>query len=75
MCVPEPGDAGVFFQNRPDDFPLDADSTAMDDAHAGESTVQGLVEVFLDHNGNLTGLEGMKVDGVLDRNLVHFDTV
>ena len=61
----------MFFQNRPDDFPLDANSAAMDDTHLGESMSLGLVKVFLNNDRDFTRLEGVKVDRVLDRNLVH----
>ena len=38
------------FENRADDFPLYADTPAMDDPDFGVSTPLGLIQVFLDDN-------------------------
>ena len=43
----------------------------MDDPNLVKAALDGLVEVFLDDNLDLTGLEGVQIDGVFDRNLVH----
>jgi hypothetical protein len=69
------GDLGVFCQKGPDDFALNANTFPVDDPDDFKSTLNCLVQVFFDHDSDFTGLEGVKVDGILDRNLVHFDTV
>lgn len=65
------GDLGVFCQDRPDDFTLDANPSPVDDPDGLKAALNGLIQVLLHHAGDFTGLKGVKVDGVLDRNLVH----
>jgi len=54
-----------------DDLALHSDSSAVDDPDFLKTPGYGLVKVFLDDHLNLTRLEGVKVDGVLDWDFVH----
>jgi hypothetical protein len=54
-----------------DDFPLDSDASAVNDAHFTEPALDSLVQVLLYHYRDFTRLKGMEIDRVFDRNLVH----
>ena len=58
-----------------DDLPLDADAPAMDDADLAKTPLSRLIQIFLDHDMNLPGLEGVEVDGILDRDVVHNESI
>ena len=52
-------------------LPLHADAAAVNDADLGKSALYRLIEIFLNDELDFAGLEGMEVDGVLDRDFVH----
>jgi hypothetical protein len=47
-------------------FSLDSNAPAMNDAHQGESLLQGLVEVFLHDIRHVARAEGVQVDPIFD---------
>jgi hypothetical protein len=57
------------------DLALDAHAAAVDDADLRKPALDGLIEVFLEHNMDLPGLKAMQVDGVLDRDVVHAESI
>ena len=66
---------GVLFKNRMDDLALDADAAAVDDPDLAKAPLDGLIQIFLDHNRDLLCLEGVKVDGILDWDVVHTESI
>src|ERR1700704_2919605 len=61
----------MFPDNRLNDFALHANPAAVDDPNFPEASLDGLVKVFLYHYLDFAWLEGMEVDGVFDRNMMH----
>jgi tRNA-2-methylthio-N6-dimethylallyladenosine synthase len=61
----------MSFQNRSYDFPLHADTSAVDDSDLAKATLNSLIEIFLHDNLDFSRLKRVKVDGVFDRKLVH----
>lgn len=61
----------MLFEDRSDDFTLDADSPAVDDPNLGIAPPDRLIQILLDDDGDFLRLERVEVDRVLDRNLVH----
>jgi hypothetical protein len=61
----------MFAQDRLDDLALDTDSAAVNDADFPETAGDSLVKVFFHNDLNLAWLEGVEVDGVLNRDFVH----
>ena len=66
---------GVLFQYRPHDFALDADPPAVNDSDLAKAALNGLIEVFLHDNMNLLGLKRMEIDGILDWDVVHDESI
>ena len=67
----EAGYLRVFFQNGLDNLSLNPDPAAMDDPNLPKSPFHSLIEVFLDDNPDFPRLKRVKIDGVLNRDLVH----
>ena len=61
----------MLSQYRLNDFALHADAAAVNDANLTKPALDGLIEVFLDDDLNLPRLEGVQINRVFDRNLVH----
>ena len=61
----------VFAQEGMHDLALNPNSSSVDDPDFLKTPGYSLVKVFLDDHLYLTGLEGVKVDGVLDRDFMH----
>ena len=73
--VVERNDIRMFLKNGMHDLALDAGSAAMDDANLAKSTLDGLIQIFLDHNVDFLRLERVEVDGILDWDVVHGDSI
>jgi len=58
-------------QDRPYDLALHADATAVNDADLAKPALNGLIQIFLDHDMDFLRLKRVQVDGVFDRNFVH----
>ena len=58
-----------------DNLALDANSPAVDDANLAKAFLQSLIQVLLDNNMDLFWLERMEVDGILDRYVVHGESI
>ena len=65
----------MLLQNPAHDFPLYPDPAAMNDADLAKPALDGLVEVFLDDDMDLFRLESVEVNGVLDRDVVHRESI
>ena len=62
-------------QDGMNDFALHADAASVDDAHLSESPAHSLVEVFVDDNLDFLWLESVEVDGILDRDVMHTESI
>ena len=49
---------------------LDAFPSPMNETNFSESRFVCSLDVFFDHGGHIAWLEGMKIDGAFDRNMV-----
>ena len=58
-----------------DDLALDAGAAAMDDADLANALLDGLIQIFLDDDVDFLRLEGVKVDGILDWDVVHSESI
>ena len=65
----------MFFKNGMDDLALDANAAAVDDSNLAKAPLNGLIKVFLDNNMDLAGLKGVEIDGILDRDVVHTESI
>jgi hypothetical protein len=65
----------MLFEEGMDDLALDPNTAAVDDAHFPKTFLHRLIQVFLDNDMDLVWLEGMKVDGILDRDVVHTESI
>ena len=65
----------MILQYRLDDFALDADPPAVDDADLPKTALEGLMQILLYDYRNFTRLKGVKVDRVLDRDFVHKSSI
>jgi len=61
----------MSFQNRSHDFPLHADTSAVDNPDLAKATLNGLIEILLHDNLDFSRLKRVQIDGVFDRKLVH----
>ena len=61
----------MSFQNRSHDFPLHADTSAVDNPDLAKATLNGLIEILLHDNLDFSRLKRVQVDRVFDRKLVH----
>src|SRR5215831_1383571 len=61
----------MSFQNRSHDFPLHADTSAVDNPDLAKATLNGLIEILFHDNLDFPRLKRVQVDGVFDRKLVH----
>jgi hypothetical protein len=66
---------GMLLENGMHDLALNTDTTAVDDANLVKALLDGLIQVFLDHNMNLFRLKGVEVDGILDWDVVHDESI
>ena len=65
----------MFRQERVDDLALHPDAAAMDDANLAKTFLHRLIQIFLHDDMNLLRLERMQVDGILDRDVVHSESI
>ncbi len=65
----------MLFKNGPHDLALDADAAAVDDANLAKAPLDRLIQIFLHHNVDFGGLKGMEVDGILNRDVVHGESI
>ena len=56
-------------EQRSDPFPLDSDTTAVDQAHLGQAARPRLFEVFASHVLHVRRAERVEIERVLDRDL------
>jgi len=61
----------MLVQDRPDDLPLHADPAAVDDPDLAKTSLHCLKQVFLNDDFNFLWLEGVQIDRVFDRKLMH----
>lgn len=54
-----------------DNLTLDANSSAVDDANLTKTFLDRLIQIFFDHDMDFLRLEWVKVDGILDWDVVH----
>jgi len=64
-------DIRMALQNRVNDLALNAYPTSMNDSHVPETAADGLVQVFFNDCRDVTRLERVKVNRILDRDFVH----
>ncbi len=57
------------------DLPLHADTASVNDPYLTKSALDGLIKVFLDNNMDLFRLKSVKVDGILDWDVVHTESI
>ena len=62
-------------QNPAHDFPLHTDAAAVDDPYLAKPALDGLKEIFLDNDVDLARLKSVEVDGVLDWDVVHRESI
>jgi hypothetical protein len=60
----------MTFERLLDHSALDAFSSPVNQAYLAEARLVRSCDVFLDHRCDIARLEGMKVDGAFDRNMV-----
>ena len=65
----------MLFKDRLNDLALDAGAAAMDDADLAKALLDGLIQIFLDDDVDFLRLEGVKVDGILDWDVVHSESI
>ena len=65
----------MFLQDSSHDFPLYSDPAAVDDANLAKPALGGLIEIFLHDNVDLPRLKRVEVDGVLDWDVVHGESI
>lgn len=73
--VAERDNAGMFAEKLVDDLALYADAAAVDDADLAKAAAHGLIEILRHHDMDLLRLESMEVDGILDRDFVHGESI
>jgi len=73
--IPEGNDVRMLLQKRVDDLALYPDAAAVNDADLPKTFLDRLIEVFLHYDMNLLWLERMKVNGILDRDVVHTESI
>ena len=57
------------------DLALDANAAAMNDSDLAKAFLDGLIQVFLHDNMDLLRLERVKVNGILDWDVVHTESI
>jgi hypothetical protein len=62
----------MLLEHGTDDLALHSHAAAVDDADLAEPALDGLIEVLFHHNPDLTWLKSVEVDGVFDRNVMHW---
>lgn len=65
----------MLFKNGVDDLALDTDAAAMDDTNLAKAPLDRLIQIFLDNDMDFLRLEGVEVDGILDRDVVHSESI
>lgn len=58
-----------------DNLPLNPDAAAVNDTDLPKPLLNGLIQVFFDHDMDLLRLKRMKVDGILDGNVMHNESI
>jgi len=65
----------MLLKQRMDDLALYPDAAAVNDAHFPKTCLDRLIQVFLHNDMNLLWLERMEVNGILDRDVVHTESI
>ena len=65
----------MLLKNGMDDLALDAGAAAVDDADLAKAPLDGLIKVFLHNNMDLPWLKPVEIDGILDRDVVHTESI
>ena len=58
-----------------DDLALNSRAAAMDDADLPKAALGGLIQIFFHDDMDLPGLERVEVDGILDWDVVHRESI
>src|SRR5207245_5674068 len=69
--IAERNHGGMFLQHRVYDFPLRANTAAVNDADFVEASLNRLIQILFHHDLDFLRLERVEINGVFDRNLVH----
>ena len=65
----------MFFEQRVDDLALYTNAAAVDDTNFTKTFLHCLIQVLLHNDMDLVRLERVKVDGILDRDVVHSESI
>jgi hypothetical protein len=57
------------------DLAQNADPTAVDDTNLPKSPQHSLIQVFLDNNVDFLWLKRVKVNGILNRDVLHSESI
>jgi hypothetical protein len=66
---------GMLLEQRMDDLALYANAAAVDDANFPKTFLHRLIQVFLHDDMELPWLECVKVNVILDRDVVHTESI
>ena len=65
----------MLLQQRMDNLALDANSPAVDDANLTKTFLHRLIQIFFHYDMDLLRPERVKVDGILDWDVVHNESI
>jgi len=65
----------MFLEQGVDNLSLHSDAAAVNKANFPKTFLHRLIQVFLHNDMNLPWLERVKVDGILDWDVVHIESI